>query len=759
MKKLLLLLCFIGFVSQAQIVTIPDANFKSALINDNVDTNNDGEIQESEAQAITTLDVSNRSIFDLTGISSFINLNFLFCDNNELSTLDLTGLTDLVVLDCQYNQLTTLTLTGLTNLQQIDAQHNNLDAIDVSTLDNLRSLVINHNQLLSLDLSGLLLFENLRANNNQISNINLSDCPNIISIRVYNNNLTSIDFSDVEVSGELYYFLHNNALTDIIFPSGFEVFILELHSNQFVDLDLSNINNTIGYITMYDNPIQTLNLKNGNADLPSFGTSDWVETLEFVCVDDFELNDVADLLDQILVDADVSSYCTFEPGGEHNRIAGTISFDEDSNGCTMSDTLISDLILEIDDGTNQSYVSTNAIGDYNAFVNSGTYNVIPSLENTSWFTVTPMSSEVTFTDFNNVSIQDFCIASNGVHEDIEIVIIPVVDAQPGFDAVYDIVYKNKGNLKVSGDIEFNYEASVLDFVSTSESPILQNPGELQWSYTDLIPFESRSVTVTLNVNAPTETPAVNIDDELPFTATITPTLSDENPSDNVFQFKQVVVGSFDPNDITCLEGQIADPTLIGDYLHYNIRFENTGTAAATFVVVTNDIDETQYDLSSFQVLNASHPMTTRLVGNKLEFIFDAINLVPLEQGNVLYKIKTRASLNIGDSVSQQANIFFDYNFPIETNLATTTFETLSVAEFDIDNTIQMFPNPANHLITIKGKTSIETIEIYDIHGRTAVLETINDLEHTVDISSLSNGIYFVKLTTKNGTAIEKLIKN
>jgi hypothetical protein len=98
MKKLytLLVIALIGYVGKAQIVNIPDANFKAKLleaspsnqiastqtpdINANVttfskiDTNDDGEIQVSEALAIKWLSVRISSISDLTGIESFTNL-------------------------------------------------------------------------------------------------------------------------------------------------------------------------------------------------------------------------------------------------------------------------------------------------------------------------------------------------------------------------------------------------------------------------------------------------------------------------------------------------------------------------------------------------------------------------------------------------------------------------------------------------------------------------------------------------------------
>ena len=109
-------------------------------------------------------------------------------------------------------------------------------------------------------------------------------------------------------------------------------------------------------------------------------------------------------------------------------------------------------------------------------------------------------------------------------------------------------------------------------------------------YTNLQPFESRSISVTLNLNSPTETPPLNSDDLLNFTANITPVAQDETPNDNTFTLNQTVVNSYDPNDKMCLEGNWLDPVKVGDYVHYCIRFENKGTASAVNVVVKDVID-------------------------------------------------------------------------------------------------------------------------------------------------------------------------
>ncbi|RLD56411.1 MAG: hypothetical protein DRJ01_15280, partial [Bacteroidetes bacterium] len=76
-----------AFVSQAQIVNIPDANFKNALINHNpvIDLNTDGEIQVSEAEAFNSgINVIGQGIVDMTGIEAFINIQTLTCMDNSI---------------------------------------------------------------------------------------------------------------------------------------------------------------------------------------------------------------------------------------------------------------------------------------------------------------------------------------------------------------------------------------------------------------------------------------------------------------------------------------------------------------------------------------------------------------------------------------------------------------------------------------------------------------------------------------------------
>ena len=337
------------------------------------------------------------------------------------------------------------------------------------------------------------------------------------------------------------------------------------------------------------------------------------------------------------------------------------------------------------------------------------------------------------------------------------VIEPITTARPGFDAVYKIVYKNKGNQPVSANVNFNYNDAVIDFVSATVAPSTQTTGVLNFGFSNLLPFENRSFYITLHVNTPTDTQPVNIGDVLNFNVLIL-NIGDENPLDNTFTYNQTVVGSFDPNNITCLEGDIAPLSNIGSYLHYGVNFENTGTYPAENIVVKTIIDTTKYDINSLQMLNTSNPAYTRITGNVVEFIFKHIMLATGGHGNVLFKVRTLNSLVNGDMVSREAGIFFDYNAPVSTGNANTTFQTLNNGQFVLDNSIVISPNPTSSIINIKGRSVIKSIQVYDIQGRLLETKLIEEVATTIDLSDKTNGIYFFKITTEKGSKVEKIIK-
>jgi hypothetical protein len=108
--RLLYLLLLVSLTSLAQQYTaIPDLNFENTLIAKNIDSGApDGKVLTSKINTLTTLNVSSKSIADLTGIDGFVALKTLYCDSNQLTGLDLSANVALTALFCESNQLTSL---------------------------------------------------------------------------------------------------------------------------------------------------------------------------------------------------------------------------------------------------------------------------------------------------------------------------------------------------------------------------------------------------------------------------------------------------------------------------------------------------------------------------------------------------------------------------------------------------------------------------------------------------------------------------
>lgn len=745
LKKMCYILVLFSGMAFGQIVNIPDANFKALLLSANIsnsiacdinnnafriDANSDGEIETYEVLPIYYLHVQYSNIADLTGISAFKNLLVLDCNNNQLTSLDVSNLLWLGSLNCAGNHLTSLITGNLTNLIYLYCDQNQLSSINISNFTYLQQFYCSSNQLTNLDISNNMSLTDLDCSNNLLNNIDLSNLNSIHTLQCDHNHLTQLDISNLHSLNTCK--ASNNQLTKVFLKNGYNYYISDYVATISDSYNFTN-NPNLNYVCADDNKI-----------------AQWIYN--------FNINGMPNVV--------VNSYCSFATGGNYNTINGQIKFDANNNGCDSGDLPQPNIRVNINDGTNTGATFTTNTGNYTFYTQAGSFDLTPDTENPTWFTFSPPTATIPFADNNNNSTtQNFCIAANGVHNDVEVVVEPILYANAGFDATYKIVYNNKGNQMLSGDVSFTYDDSVLDFISATLVPTSLSTGLLNWSYTNLLPFENRSFYITLHVNASSATPPVNMGDNLSFNAIITPIISDENPLDNTFTFNQTVVGSFDPNAITCMEGYSLSPTEIGNYLHYGVIFENTGNYQAQNVVVKDIIDTTKYDINSIQLLNTSHPAYTRITGNIVEFIFENINLAASSgtppvggHGDVLFKIKSLNSLVAGDFVEKSANIYFDYNAPIDTNVAQTTYQLLSNSIHQLDSSVIVSPNPTSSFIKINCNSTIKSVELYDVQGRILETSLKNNSTAKFDISEKQNGIYFLKITTENGSKVEKIVK-
>ena len=109
MRKILLILIALPMIGFGQQTYVPDDNFEAYLEANGMGNGipNDDYVTTSNIDTAGGLYVDSQNISDLTGIEDFIALVTLTCNDNQLTTLDLSNNTSLSYLECWGNQLTT----------------------------------------------------------------------------------------------------------------------------------------------------------------------------------------------------------------------------------------------------------------------------------------------------------------------------------------------------------------------------------------------------------------------------------------------------------------------------------------------------------------------------------------------------------------------------------------------------------------------------------------------------------------------------
>jgi len=90
----------------------------------------------------------------------------------------------------------------------------------------------------------------------------------------------------------------------------------------------------------------------------------------------------------------------------------------------------------------------------------------------------------------------------------------------------------------------------------------------------------------------------------------------------------------------------------------------------------------------------------------------------------------------------------------DSNLSTNTLEVPKPY-------ISLYPNPVNSTLTVKTTQNniIDNITLFDISGRVILVKKgTNSVSEKINLSSLSNGSYFIKISTDSGEVTKKIIK-
>ena len=432
------------------------------------------------------------------------------------------------------------------------------------------------------------------------------------------------------------------------------------------------------------------------------------------------------------------------------------------------------------------YTYTNAAGVYSFLVPTGTYTVSETVlafyplsscqNNNIVVSTTAASGCVDTVNFANVAdtIHDIHISTWDYNQ-------PVI----GQDYTQVTVISNDGtvtedsvlaNYKTDGQLYtpaftpsgiFNGSANFYNTASGFPSLV---PGNNQLFYMDYI----------VPTNIPVNTTVLFVDSAA-YKTPMSNWLTDYSPWNNVDYFTTTTVAAYDPN-FKEVRPQGVGPTGIISYtdstLEYMVHFQNTGTAAAQNIIVTDTLDNNlNWTSLRPEYMSAPCKVTLKQVATYkiATFTFSNINL-PTEKssqmasnGMFTYTIKINSGLPVGTQFRNHASIFFDYNEPVATN---TTLNTLGTAAPTSTNNIQpvllntftVYPNPANSSFYAAINSSSATpaqMTLIDVTGKTLINKTIALQAGTqtisTDVSQLAAGIYFVNLIQNGKIQTAKLV--
>ncbi|MDB5257627.1 MAG: hypothetical protein JWM14_2322 [Chitinophagaceae bacterium] len=825
MKKLRFLLLsalslFVLLPAQAQLVTIPDANFR-AFLETNYPTCMVGgqlDITCDEVVNETYLLVRSLDIEDMTGVEYFTNvfnldcvdnkitnlstlpphLQILNCGSNNLSTLP-TLPESLTFLDCGGNKITSFphlpnsinffdcedngltTLPDLpTGLKNFWCNSNPLTAI-ASFPPNMESIDVGQTPLTSLPALPATL-KQLSLNETQIAELPALP-PALEDIFCGRTPLTTVPELPSSIR-RLY--IAFNAVTHLpALPEGLE--ILDIQVNQVTSLpalpstlkQLHCTQNRLTYLPPLNEGLESLWLStNQLVELPALPstlkeldcTSNQLTCVPFLpsgltllsvadnfvtCLPNIPANPSLVYYPQNISVCEANSVnsCTVYPA-----IKGIVFSDDNQNNTQDSEENglpFAKLIVQ----PGNYVVNADSAGNYKVNVELGTYSVqVDQL----YYTSTPVSRSVTFTDFATESNgNDFALYAPDAIHDMAVVITPLSPARPGRSIGYAISYINRGTTVQQGTVNFTHDP-LLTFDSAENATAADQT--LTWSFATLTPGQFGTVYAYFTL--PT---TAQLGDSLTLTAAVIPLTEDQTPDDNSVLYKQAITSSFDPNykEVSAATNISLSAVAEQDPFVYTVHFQNTGSDTA-FVVTVKDTISTNFELLKIETIAASHAYTMQMKNGAAAWTFSNIDLPDSttdekrSHGFVKYKVVPKNTLHAGDEIRNTAHIFFDYNAPVGTNTTYNRIAMPAATQQPTSKLLSVYPNPGKGIFNVSVNKAVSgTWEVLNASGNTvlSVTQTAATEHAVIDISKEAKGLYILQFVNDEGVWREKIILN
>lgn len=437
------------------------------------------------------------------------------------------------------------------------------------------------------------------------------------------------------------------------------------------------------------------------------------------------------------------------------KIMGRVFNDLNGDGVfNGNDHGLMNMRVEVD-GLGATY--TNASGMYWFEAVPAGYSVTKPAEE-HWQFTTSSSYEVVVPTQGVSQDNDFGLQAEGIFSELT----PDIGSAPmrcGTDISYWATVTNTGN-QVS-DVQLTVDLDDLStFVMSQPAPDVIADGVLTWTFTNLQPTHQREVHIVVHLPG-----SDHVGETLNDVVQATALINGVPASVDTKNYAPILLCAVDPNDKQAVpvgEGP-QHLTPMGCKIEYRVRFQNTGNAPAQNVVILDTLDA-DLDLSTLRMLDASHTYRALLqTDGVLRITFENIGLPdsasdPLgSQGFVRFSIDHLQGLSEGTTLKNTADIYFDNNDPVITNMTlnTLTYGSLTAVDEEGDDcALSVFPNPAQGTATVRlceAFTGRIDLQIFDLKGQ--LLQQLSRRSNTVLIQrgALPEGSYLLRAVDERGT--------
>lgn len=355
--------------------------------------------------------------------------------NGQLTTTDALGVTRL--------NLNASAVTGtLQNLEGIEA------FVDLITIN-----CFGHD-IVSLDFSSNILLDTIFCSDNNLTNIDVSNCPNLRQFECYGNNLELLDVSNCPLLGSMD--CSDNFLSTLDLSAATNIRGLNCRNNRLTDLNvlgctfmqgLSCNNNLLGYLDLTGNSLGFL-VANDNLHYLR------------ICLSD-------------TTGISLNPNWTVDPSAEYTEscfargVVGKVVVDDNLNCLVdLSEKGLAGQFVKFErlsDGLVTHFTTVDTLGNYNAYLDTGTYSV-EVIPNSAYWAGCPSTQSVTITSGGAIQVVDWLLQPLVFCPILEVDLAAPFLRRTGGGSNYTVSYCNQGTEDATNavvDVNIDHNLTVL----------------------------------------------------------------------------------------------------------------------------------------------------------------------------------------------------------------------------------------------------------------------------------------------------------